>query len=85
MCLSSDYNSLVSGFVGNTNIHAITHVSDTVRNQYSKNYATEYYKIDIQHTPTIDNQHYKEEEDYPSKYVKIRQSHKKFKRSTTNT
>jgi hypothetical protein len=37
-------------------------VKDTVRNKYSKNYATEYYKIDRQHTPTSDNQHSKEEE-----------------------
>jgi hypothetical protein len=36
--------------------------TDTVRNQYSEIYATEYYKIDRQHTPTSDNQHSKEEE-----------------------
>jgi hypothetical protein len=30
--------------------------------EYSQNYATEHYKINRQHTPTIDNQHSKEEE-----------------------
>jgi hypothetical protein len=34
-----------------------------------------------QYAPTIDNQHYKE----PSEYVKIRQNHRRFKRSTMNT
>jgi hypothetical protein len=72
MCLSNDYDYLVPGFVGNTNIHKITQVKvDCKLSLYlqiqlgidtEKNYATEYYKINRQHTPISDNQHSKEVE-----------------------